>query len=173
MATMSRKKPVAKPELYRNPSRKIAVVDGQEVVVTLTGKPIRKNETPRRTAYGEAITKIYTKFVKPLADVHTADTTMALLDGIKRVFNWSDREVWFAEVAIAFKMPGKKWKGGRHDRLIGGTGQRKIKVGHRFIVRWDKIMWNRCEMEDAESGEVYVLTHAQFEVVKEKLRFIC
>jgi len=132
----------------------------------------KTTKKPRRTVYGNAIKAIFLKFVKPLAERVTSDTELPFDYGLKHVFSCQTRQVWFAKAVRSFRMPGKTWKGEDHRKLITGVGNRQIKKGEPFVVRFDTMMHNRCEVESTNQNIIFVMTHAQWTVIKEHLEFI-
>lgn len=135
---------------------------------------------PRRTVYREAIRTLYDKFIRPLALSYTSgeEDPRAFQDGIEQVFNFKTRELWVGEAKESFRMPGKTWRGGRHDDLEVGVHDRQVKAGDLFIVRLDTNMPDRVELEKGDdrghedSPIIFVLSRAQFAVIREHLRVI-
>lgn len=142
----------------------------------MTATPRRKRvlTRPKRTIYGNAIRTLFERFIRPLAQrLNKTEDDQSLKTAIEGVFNYKTRSVTFSRATRAFRMPGKTWKGGRQDWLEVGVHQRWMKKGDTFIVRVDDIMFNRVEIEKGkEEGVIFVLTHAQWTVIKEHLEVI-
>jgi hypothetical protein len=142
--------------------------------MTTTPKRKRILLRPKRTIYGEAIRTIFEKFIRPLAQrLNQEEDEQSLKKAIADVFNHKTRYVTFSKATSSFRMPGKTWRYGRHDRLISGVHNRWVKKGDTFIVRIDEEMYDRIELEKGkEEGIIFVLNHAQWTGIKDHLEVI-
>lgn len=132
-------------------------------------RPRKSNRKSPRLEATPALKDIYNFFVKPFERAYCSqwhENTFS--ETVEAFFNTQSRNLSFCKASMSFTMPGGMWRAeNRPYELIRGTGRRHIKTGDALVVRTDEATPNRCELEFDE--QIFVLTKAEFDVIKTKL----
>jgi hypothetical protein len=155
-----------------------------------TENPLRPRNKPRKYAriktrivgvFGANpyIQKIYEWFIRPLAmtvehsNYSGEEEEIKLPERIRVVFGTGMREVFFCRANCAFRLPGGVWRNlsTPSDIVYGDVMTRRlVRKGDPLVYRRDSRTPERCEVEFSE--QVFVMTEAEFNVVREKLEIL-
>lgn len=134
-------------------------------------KPHERKRAHRKMGPTLATRGIYKLFIKPFLNNYTLVEGQTFKDGIDAFFNVSQRPVLWCRALDAFKIPGVMWESSSQPyRRIDGTGNRMVAKGDSFILRQDLTVADKHEIEFKEQH--FVLTDAQYEVIKDKIKAI-
>lgn len=135
-------------------------------------KPGQRVRRHRRIGQTTSSKALYQWFVKPFLKEYTLPADAShWKEGLLAFFNVDRRPIVWARAKEAFKMPGQMWSSQSQPyKLVEGTGDRVVYRGAPLIVRRDLTAPDRNEIEFRE--QVFVLTEAQYNVIREKLEVI-
>ncbi len=133
-------------------------------------KPGQRKRAHRRLGATVAGRGIYKLFVKPFLDAYNLkEHQTSFKEGIEAFFNVEQRPIMWCKALEAFKIPGEMWASPSEPyKKIVGTGDRLVHRGGVVVVRQDLTVKDKNEIEFKD--QVFVLTDAQFAVIKEKLK---
>ena len=133
-------------------------------------KPEKRVRAHRRLGATVAGRGIYKLFVKPFLNQYTLHHGQnSFKEGLEAFFNVNSRPIIWCRAQEAFKMPGEMWASSSQPyKKVIGTGDRLVHRGSVVVVRRDLTVKDKNEIEYKD--QVFVLTDAQYEVIKEKLK---
>ncbi len=119
-----------------------------------------------------AIRKIWRFFVRRfLAEYTLPPDEKSHEGGVEAFFNLPNRRVAFCRASEAFTIPGPKWASDEQPYLlIPGVGKRAVPKGAGFVLRVDKAMPERNEIEFED--QVFVMSLAQLMAIKDRIKVI-
>lgn len=111
-------------------------------------------------------------FLKPfLSELTLGDEQTNAVEGIEAFFSATTRKVMYVKASESFTIPGPMWASlEQPTRLVPGTGRRYMAKGQYGVLRMDKTMPERSEIEFEE--QVFVLTRAHLSYILEKLTVV-
>lgn len=129
----------------------------------------RKPRAPNKIRHTDSLVLLYQKIVRPFLDmVYLHPEQRELKEGVETFFSVTSRPITWAHATESFTLPGPMWRDQSHPfNLLPGTGRRYVKAGDGVCVRQDA---NKNTVEIEFEEQVFVLTEAQFAVIKEKLK---
>lgn len=124
----------------------------------------------KQVAYTEDIKLIFEKFIKPvLSRVDLEENESNFRGAIEAFFQVQTRDVFFARAKLNFKLPGFLVSElDRKDKLIPGAGRRSVKRGNILLVRTDKHMPDRIDIEFDDQN--FQLNSPEYSVIKDHLK---
>ncbi len=128
--------------------------------------------TPNKVKSTAAIRFLWQHFVKVFLSMYTMPPDEKSHEGgVEAFFGLPDRRVAFCRAAESFTIPGPMWESlDQPYILIPGVGKRAVPKNAGFVLRVDKAMPNRSELEFED--QVFVLSRAQLSAIKDKIRVI-
>jgi len=134
-------------------------------------KPDKRQRAHRRIGSTVASRGIYKLFVKPFIEaMHFNEEQSKFKEGIDAFFSVNDRPITWCKAIETFKLPGDMWATQSQPyKHIKGTGNRIVTKGAALILRQD-LRNERHEIEFKDQS--FVLTNAEFEVIKDKIKAI-
>lgn len=126
--------------------------------------------------YGTSIRQFYRLFIEPFTkaysfseDQHEEEDIPRL--GVEAFFGVEFRSVLWARARSKFEMPGAVWDSLDKPHIIyAAGGRRNVNKGDELIVREDIRTPDRTDIEF--DGQVFMLTAAQYQVIKPKIERI-
>jgi hypothetical protein len=133
-------------------------------------KPNERKRAHRRIRGTVASRGIFKLFVKPfLKHFALPEEHSAWKQGIEAFFNVNERPIMWCKATETFKLPGEMWVNqSQPTKRIAGTGNRIVTRGAPLVVRLDLTVSNKNEIEFRE--QVFVLTDAEYNAIKDKLK---
>lgn len=127
---------------------------------------------PNKLYSTEAARALYALFVKPFFNAFTLRPDQDYWrEGLEHFFSIHTRKIVWYRAEQSFYMPGSMWASLSHPYVtVQGTGSRYVAQGKGLWVRTDEAMPDRNEVEFED--QVFVLTNAELQVIKEKLKAV-
>ncbi len=104
--------------------------------------------------------RIHELFLKPFCREHTLEEGQTnAVEGIEAFFNVHTRRVYYVRANKSFTIPGGMWASlEQPTRIVPGVGRRYMAAAQTGVLRVDKTMPDRSELEFED--QVFVLTSA-------------